>query len=64
MLKNLPGREGVALVLWGTMEDLKAVLGRAKVLGFERVLTLLPGDVESFGAEKVGKIKMLAKELT
>ncbi|WP_297091907.1 GNAT family N-acetyltransferase [Thermococcus sp.] len=64
VLKNLPGREGVALVLWGTMEDLKAVLGRAKVLGFERVLTLLPGDVESFGAEKVGKIKMLAKELT
>ncbi|ASA77187.1 GNAT family N-acetyltransferase [Thermococcus sp. 5-4] len=63
-LKNLPGREGVALLLWGRIEDLKAVLGRAKVLGFERVLTLLPGSVESFGAEKVGKIKILAKELT
>jgi len=63
-LKNLPGREGVALLLWGRIEDLKAVLGRARVLGFERVLTLLPGSVESFGAEKVGKIKILAKELT
>ncbi|NJE06385.1 GNAT family N-acetyltransferase [Thermococcus sp. M36] len=63
-LKNLPGRNGVALLLWGRIEDLKAVLGRAKVLGFERVLTLLPGSVESFGAEKVGKIKILAKELT
>ncbi|ASJ14366.1 GNAT family acetyltransferase [Thermococcus radiotolerans] len=63
-LKNLPGREGVALLLWGRIEDLKAVLGRAKILGFERVLTLLPGSVESFGAEKVGKIKILAKELT
>ncbi|CAD5243864.1 GNAT family acetyltransferase [Thermococcus camini] len=64
VLKSLPGREGAALLLWGRVEDLKAVLGRAKVLGFERVLTLLPGDVESFGAEKVGKIKILAKELT
>ncbi|NJE62306.1 GNAT family N-acetyltransferase [Thermococcus sp. 21S7] len=63
-LKNLPGREGVALLLWGRIEDLKAVLGRTKVLGFERVLTLLPGSVESFGAEKVGEIKILAKELT
>ncbi|ASJ12076.1 GNAT family N-acetyltransferase [Thermococcus thioreducens] len=63
-LKSLPGREGAALLLWGRIWDLKAVLGRAKVLGFERVLTLLPGDVESFGAEKVGKIKILAKELT
>ncbi|WP_258084707.1 GNAT family N-acetyltransferase [Thermococcus thermotolerans] len=64
VLKSLPGREGVALLLWGRVEDLKAVLGRARVLGFERVLTLLPGDVESFGAERVGKIKILAKELT
>ncbi|ASJ04274.1 GNAT family N-acetyltransferase [Thermococcus barossii] len=63
-LKSLPGRDGVALLLWGRIEDLKAVLGRAKVLGFERVLTLLPGNVESFGTEKVEEIKILAKELT
>lgn len=63
VLRSLPGREGVALLLWGRIGDLKAVLGRANALGFERVLTLLPGDVESFGAERVGKIKILAKSL-
>ncbi len=62
-LRNLPGREGLALLLWGRIGDLKAVLSRAKTLGFERVLTVLPGDVESFGAERVGKIKILAKSL-
>jgi len=63
VLRSLPGREGVALLLWGRIGDLNAVLGRANALGFERVLTLLPGDVESFGAERVGKIKILAKSL-
>ncbi|WP_297439071.1 GNAT family N-acetyltransferase [Thermococcus sp.] len=63
VLKSLPGREGAALLLWGRIGDLKAVFSRAKTLGFERVLTVLPGDVESFGDERVGKIKILAKSL-
>ncbi|WP_099210179.1 GNAT family N-acetyltransferase [Thermococcus henrietii] len=63
-LRNLPGREGVAVLLWGRVEDLKPLLGRARALGFKRALTTLPGEVESFGAEKIRKIKILAKELT
>jgi len=63
-LRNLPGREGVAVLLWGRVEDLKGPLGRAKALGFKRALTVLPGEVESFGAEKIRKIKILAKGLT
>jgi hypothetical protein len=32
-LRNLPGRDGVALFLWGLVEDLRPVLGRAKTAG-------------------------------
>ncbi|EEB73042.1 GNAT family N-acetyltransferase [Thermococcus sp. AM4] len=63
-LRNLPGRDGVALFLWGRVEDLRPVLGRAKLLGFERALTVLPENMESAGMRTVGKIEMLAKELT
>ena len=63
-LRNLPGRDGVALFLWGMVEDLRAVLGRAKLLGFERVLTVLAEDLEVAGMREVGKIEILAKRLT
>ncbi|AFL94564.1 GNAT family acetyltransferase 1 [Thermococcus cleftensis] len=63
-LRNLPGREGVALLLWGRIEDVKPVLGRAKVLGFEGVLTVLQRGTRSFGVEKVGEVKIMGKPLT
>ncbi|AIU70068.1 GNAT family acetyltransferase [Thermococcus eurythermalis] len=63
-LRNLPGRDGVSLLLWGMVEDLRAVLGRAKLLGFERVLTVLAEDLEVAGTKEVGKIEILGKKLT
>ncbi len=63
-LRNLPGRDGVALLLWGRIEDLRTVLGRAKALGFERVLTVLAEDLEVADTREVGRIEILAKELT
>ena len=63
-LRNLPGREGVALLLWGRLEDVSPVLGRAKSLGFRRVLTLVPQGRASFGARKVGEIKIVGKPIT
>ncbi|NJE03381.1 GNAT family N-acetyltransferase [Thermococcus sp. MV11] len=63
-LRNLPGREGVALLLWGRIEDVKPVLGRAKVLGFEGVLTVLQRGTKSFGVEKVGEVKIMGKPIT
>ncbi len=63
-LRNLPGRKDLALLLWGRVEDVKPVLGRAKFLGYERVLTTVPLGTESFGAKKVGKLEILGKPLT
>ncbi|NJE30809.1 GNAT family N-acetyltransferase [Thermococcus sp. 18S1] len=63
-LRNLPGRDGLALLLWGRLEDVKPVLGRAKVLGCERVLTVLPNGVESFGVQKVREVEIIGKPLT
>ncbi len=62
-LRNLPGRDGVAMFLWGKLEDVKPVLARAKTLGFSKVLTVLPEGTESFGAEELGSIKIVGKEL-
>ena len=63
-LRNLPGRNGAAMFLWGWLEDVKPVLARARSLGFSEVLTVLPEGTESFGAEELGKIKVVGKELT
>ncbi|HDZ35628.1 MAG TPA: GNAT family N-acetyltransferase [Thermococcus sp.] len=63
VLRNLPGRDGVSLRLWGMAGELKAVLGRAKALGFQRVLTVLAEDLEVAGMKEVGKIEILAKRL-
>ncbi|WP_148882520.1 GNAT family N-acetyltransferase [Thermococcus aciditolerans] len=63
-LRNLPGRGGLALLLWGRLEDVRPVLERAKVLGCERVLTVLPNGVESFGVQKVREVEIIGKSLT
>lgn len=62
-LRNLPGREGVALLLWGSIEDVEPVLGRVKALGFRRALTAVPEDMGGFGVEVVGKLEILGKPL-
>ena len=62
-LRNLPGREGVALLLWGELDDVRPVLGRARSLGYGEVLTVLPSGRISFGAKKIGKLKILGKLL-
>lgn len=64
-LKPLPGRPGKAsLFLWGREEDIPSAIGRAKELGFERVLTVLERETaKSIGAEKKGKVQIIGKEL-
>ena len=64
-LKSLPGRPGkVALFLWGLKEDIPKAVGRAKELGFEKVLTVLDEETaESLGAEKKGEVQIIGKRL-
>ena len=64
-LKPLPGRPGKAsLFLWGREEDAPSVVGRAKELGFEKVLTVLETETaKSLGTEKKGEVPILGKEL-
>jgi GNAT superfamily N-acetyltransferase len=65
VLKSLPGRPGRAsLFLWGYPKDLPGVIGRAKELGVERVLTVL--DEETAGylrGERKGRVQIIAKRL-
>ncbi len=63
-LRNLPGREGLALLLWGRLEDIRPVLERTKILGYEKVLTVLPAGADSFGVQKVREIEILGKPIT
>lgn len=63
-LRNLPGRDGLALLLWGRLEDVVPVLGRARVLGCGRVLTALPRGTESSGVQKVRDVEILGKPIT
>ncbi len=63
-IRNLPGRKGCALFLWGRLEDLSQVLRRARDLGFESALTVVPEGMTSPEAEEIGKIKILGKALT
>jgi len=63
-LRNLPGRDGCALLLWGRLEDLPPALKRAGDLGFKSVLTTVPMDVIGLGAERIGEIEILGKEIT
>ncbi|WP_457752201.1 GNAT family N-acetyltransferase [Thermococcus sp.] len=62
-IRNLPGRKGCALLLWGRLEDLSPVLKRTGDLGFNNVLTTVPMDVMGLGAEKIREIKILGKKL-
>ena len=62
-LRNLPGREALALLLWGRLEDIGPVLGRAGELGCERVLTVLPAGAESFEVQKVKEMEIIGKPL-
>ncbi|WP_456421379.1 N-acetyltransferase family protein [Thermococcus sp.] len=62
-LRNLPGRKGLAMLLWGELNDIKPVLGRVKSLGYGEVLTVLPLGRISFGAKKIGKLKIIGKPL-
>ena len=64
-LKSLPGRPGKAsLFLWGLEEDIPSAIGRAKELGFEKVLTVLKKETASaLGAEKKGKVPIIGKRL-
>ena len=62
-LRNLPGRVGVALLLWGELDDVRPVLGRARSLGYGEVLTVLPSGRISFGAKKIGKLEIIGKLL-
>ena len=64
VLRNLPGKEGIAMLLWGRLEDVRGVVKRAGELGYRRVLTVLSSGIGSFGAQKVGKVKILGKNLT
>ncbi|ASJ02497.1 GNAT family acetyltransferase [Thermococcus profundus] len=65
VLKPLPGRPGKAsLFLWGNLEDIPKAIGRARELGFESVLTVLDeGTADALGAEKKGKVPIIAKRL-
>ncbi|NPA47089.1 MAG: GNAT family N-acetyltransferase [Thermococci archaeon] len=68
-LRNLPGRSGAALYLWGRLDDLAPVLRRAGELGIDRVLTVTPLEEEEpepatlRKAETAGRLEMLAKRL-
>ena len=64
VLRNLPGREGVAMLLWGRLEDARGVIGRARSLGYTRILTVLPEGKEGFGARKIGELKIVGKRIT
>jgi ribosomal protein S18 acetylase RimI-like enzyme len=65
VLKPLPGRPGKAsLFLWGDSEDIPEAIGRARKLGFESVLTVLDErTADALGAEKRGKVPIIAKRL-
>jgi len=63
-IRNLPGRDGCALLLWGRLEDLAPALKRAGDLGFSNVLTTVPADVMGLGAKEIGEIKILGKRIT
>ena len=63
-LRNLPGREGLAMLLWGRPEDVRLVLGRARALGYGRVLTVLPLGTKSSGIQKVRAVEILGKPIT
>ena len=64
VLRNLPGREGVVMLLWGRLEEARGVIGRARGLGYTRILTVLPDGKEGFGARKIGELKIVGKALT
>ncbi len=65
VLKHLPGRPGKAsLFLWGSSKDVESALGRAKELGFEKVLMTLDEETaERLGAEKKGRVQIIGKGL-
>ena len=65
VLKHLPGRPGKAsLFLWGSSKDVESALGRAKELGFEKVLMTLDEETaERLGTEKKGRVQIIGKGL-